>query len=75
MVDAELDAKVVDGESRRALASAEGRLQLEQERYTQQLDRLQLENEELRRATRAKSEKIDKLRKQLDEARASTRPA
>ena len=50
----------------RAVASAEGRLQLEQQRHTQQLERLQFENEELRRASRAKSDKIAHLRAQLD---------
>ena len=52
--------------TRRAVASVEGRLHLEQERHTQQLERLQMENEELRRATKAKSEKIATLRAQLE---------
>ena len=57
-----------EGECRRAVASAEGRLQLEQQRHSQQLDRLQFENEELRRASKAKSEKIATLKAALDAA-------
>ena len=53
-------------ETRRALASVEGRLQLEQERHAQQLERLQFENEELRRATRAKTEKLEKLKQEAE---------
>ena len=60
-----------ESECRRAVASAEGRLQLEQQRYTQQIERLEFENEELRRATRAKSDKISALKQQLTE-RTST---
>ena len=55
----------VEGDWRRAVASAEGRLQLEKERHVVQLERLQFENEELRRATRAKTDKIAALREQL----------
>ena len=57
-----------EGECRRAVASAEGRLHLEQQRHSQQLDRLQFENEELRRASKAKSEKIATLKAALDAA-------
>jgi predicted RNase H-like nuclease (RuvC/YqgF family) len=57
-----------DGDYRCARASAEGRLQLEQERHAQQLERLQFENEELRRATRAKTERLEKLKQQLAQA-------
>ena len=60
-----------DGEARRAVASAEGRLQLEQERHAHQLERLQVENDELRRATRAKSDKIATLRAQLEALHAA----
>ena len=56
---------VVEGDVRRAIASAEGRLHLEQSRHAQQIERLQFENEELRRATRVKSERIADLRAQL----------
>ena len=52
--------------SQRAVSSAEGRLQLEQERFRQQLERLELENEELRRATKAKTDKIASLKAQLE---------
>ena len=58
---------VAESECRRAVASAEGRLQLEQQRYMQQIERLEFENEELRRATRAKSDKISALKQQLTE--------
>lgn len=60
-------------EYRRAMASVEGRLQLEQERHSQQMERLMFENDELRRATRVKSDKIALLRTQLAEARAGMR--
>ena len=56
---------------RRAVASVEGRLQLEHERHAAQLERLAFENEELRRATKVKSEKIALLRRQLAEARGT----
>ena len=56
-------------EFRRAMSSVEGRLQLEQERHSQQLERLTFENDELRRATRVKTEKIALLRTQLAEAK------
>ena len=36
-------ADAADGDARRAVASVEGRLHLEQERHTQQLERLQME--------------------------------
>ena len=58
---------VAESECRRAVTSAEGRLQLEQQRYMQQIERLEFENEELRRATRAKSDKINALKQQLTE--------
>ena len=58
---------VAEIECRRAVTSAEGRLQLEQQRYMQQIERLEFENEELRRATRAKSDKINALKQQLTE--------
>jgi len=54
-------------ECARALSSAEGRLQLEQQRHAQQVEQLEFENNELRRATRVKSEKIAALRKALVE--------
>ena len=58
---------MAESECRRAVTSAEGRLQLEQQRYMQQIERLEFENEELRRATRAKSDKISALKQQLTE--------
>jgi hypothetical protein len=63
--DVKASAEEAEQDCRRAVASAEGRLQLEHERFTQQIERLQFENEELRRATKAKSEKISALRQQL----------
>ena len=63
--DVKASAEEVEQDCRRAVASAEGRLQLEQERFSQQIERLEFENEELRRATKAKSEKISALRQQL----------
>lgn len=51
-----------------ALAAVEGRLMLEQERCNQQVERLLFENEELRRASRAKGDKIAYLKKVLEEA-------
>ena len=41
----------------------------EWERHSQQLERLTFENDELRRATRVKTEKIALLRTQLAEAK------
>lgn len=56
-----------ESDSRRAIASAESRLQLEHQRFAQRLEHLQSENEELRRATRAKTDKIKALKLQLGE--------
>ena len=53
---------------KRAVASIEGRLALEQQRHAQQLERIQFENEELRRASKAKSEKVAALKRQLEAA-------
>ena len=61
------------GDHQRALASAEGRLQLEQQRHQQQLQRLEFENEELRRASKAKSEKINSLKAAMEAAGVSPR--
>ena len=59
---------VSEGAHAASTSSAEGRLELERQRHTAQLARLQFENEELRRATRAKTDKIAQMRRQMSES-------
>ena len=53
--------------SRGALSSTVGRQRIEQDRWLQQIEQLEFENCELRRATRAKTQKINALSRAVED--------